>query len=258
MIRQSLPKVVILAAGAGTRLRPYTNDCPKSMIELGGQTLIGRQLNTLKSCGLTDISIVTGYLKEKLQFFGYPTVNNPDWETTNMVMTLWRAFNSLEDDVIISYADIIYQRSVLESLMGGEAVIFVVVASGLRKYWEFRVENTLNDAESLVISPDGCILSIGQKVDSMNEIEAQYIGLMRFKGRGLETLKSYMTSISKSERFSNMYMTDLLQDLINRGECVKAVKICHEWLEIDSVSDYLSVQKKFNNGTIREFFDPDK
>ena len=256
MSNQSLPKIVILAAGAGNRLRPYTNDCPKSMIELGGQTLVGRQLNTLKSCGLIDISVVVGYLKEKLQSLGYPTVSNPDWATTNMVMTLWCASNRLEDDVIVAYGDIIYQQNVLETLLASEDDISVVVDRGFRHYWEFRFENPLDDIESLVISPNGCIKSIGQKVDSIEKVEAQYIGLMRFKSKGLKILKQYMTNISKTERFAKMYMTDLLQEIINGGNTIKAVPINHGWLEIDSVKDYLAAQKRFKDGTINEFFDP--
>jgi|TARA_B100001971_G_scaffold198583_1_gene208376 choline kinase len=258
MSNQNLPKVVILAAGAGNRLCPYTNDRPKSMIELGGHTLIGRQLNTLKSCGLTDILIVTGYLKEQLHCFGYPTVNNPDWETTNMVMTLWRAFDSLKDDVIISYADIIYQRSVLEVLLADDSDISVVVDKGFRKYWEFRFKNPLDDLESLVISQKGFIESIGQKIISIDDVQAQYIGLMRFKNEGLDILKKYMLSISTANRFETMYMTDLLQELINDGELIKPVIINNCWLEIDSVNDFQAAKKKFEDGSIMEFFDPEK
>lgn len=258
MNSQSLPKVVILAAGAGSRLRPYTNDRPKSMLELGGQTLIDRQLNTLKSCRLTNILIVTGHLKEKLQSLGYPTVNNPNWAATNMVMTLWCASDRLEDNVIVTYGDIIYQRNVLETLLASEADISVVVDKGFRNYWKFRFKNPLDDVESLVISPNGCIKSIGQKVDSIEKVEAQYIGLMRFKGKGLKILKNYMAVISKTERFAKMYMTDLLQEIINGGNSTKAVPINHGWLEIDSGKDYLAAQKRFEDGTISKFFDPDK
>jgi len=252
--KKKFPKVIILAAGAGNRLRPYTNDQPKSMIKLGEQTLIGRQLHTLELSGLTDILIVTGYLKEKIEALGYPTIENPDWETTNMVMTLWCAFDELEEDIIISYADIIYQKNVLEALLGGNDDISIVVDRGFRKYWEFRFKNPLNDAESLLISSKGYLQSIGQKVASLDEIDAQYIGLMRFKGEGLNILKNYMTSISKTDRFAKMYMTDLLQDIINQGEHLKAITINHGWLEIDSVEDYEAAQKGFEDDSIKQFF----
>ena len=255
---KKLPKVIILAAGAGNRLRPYTADRPKCMLELGGKALIDRQLHTLRSCGLTDISIITGYLKGKVEALGYPTVENPAWEITNMVMSLWCAFDRLKEDIIISYADIIYQRSVLETLLACNADMAVVVDCGFRKYWEFRFENPLDDLESLAISPDDCIQSIGQKVESMDEIEAQYIGLMRFKGDGLKNLKKHMVSISRTEKFAKMYMTDLLQDIINHGECIKAVKINHGWLEFDSVEDFLVSQKLLEDRTISKFFDLSK
>ncbi len=255
MSNNKLPNVIILAAGAGNRLKPYTADCPKCMLQLGDKTLIERQLQTLEICGLTNISIITGYLKEKIEALGYPTAVNPDWETTNMVMTLWHALDKLEDDIIISYADIIYQRSVLETLLASDADISVVVDRGFRKYWETRFKNPLDDLESLRISPEGHIQYIGQKVKSIDEIEAQYIGLMRFKGTGLKSLKNYMNSVFKTDRFKKMYMTDLLQDIINQGDPVKAVTISHGWLEIDSLKDYQNARKWFEDGSITEFFD---
>ena len=228
------------------------------MVELGGQTLIGRQLRTLELCGLNDISILTGYYRKKIEALGYPTIANPEWKTTNMVSTLWCSFDKLKEDIIIAYADIIYQQNVLKTLLASDADISIVVDRSFRKYWEFRFKDPLEDVESLVISSDGCIQSIGQKVKSMDEVEAQYIGLMRFKGKGLRTLKKHMTSISKTKRFASMYMTDLLQDIANNGECLKAVTVANGWLEIDSVNDYLAAKKRFKDGSINEFFNPMK
>ena len=56
-------KVVILAAGQGTRLRPLTDSCPKCMVEVNGRSIIERQLDTMRSCGIKecDITVVAGY-----------------------------------------------------------------------------------------------------------------------------------------------------------------------------------------------------
>ena len=56
-------KVIILAAGQGTRLRPFTDEKPKCMVEVAGISIIDRQLNTMKKCGIKekDITIITGY-----------------------------------------------------------------------------------------------------------------------------------------------------------------------------------------------------
>jgi NDP-sugar pyrophosphorylase family protein len=67
-----------------------------------------------------------------------------------------------------------------------------------------------------------------------------------------------MLSISTANRFETMYMTDLLQELINDGELIKPVIINNCWLEIDSVNDFQAAKKKFKDGSIMEFFDPEK
>ena len=99
-------RAVILAAGRGSRLQAYTERAPKCLAELGGMTLIGRQLATLRGAGITDIVIATGYRGEMLELPGTRRVHNPLWETTNMVETLFRAEAEFGDDVVVSYGDI--------------------------------------------------------------------------------------------------------------------------------------------------------
>lgn len=89
--RGIIVKVIILAAGQGTRLRPLTDNCPKCMVEVKGKSIIERQLDTMYGCGIKpeDIIIICGYrndvLQEKLKGSGIHFVVNKEFETTNMV-----------------------------------------------------------------------------------------------------------------------------------------------------------------------------
>ena len=82
---------IILAAGQGTRLRPLTDDRPKCMVEINGKSLIERQLDTIRACGVQeeDITIVCGYCNDVLQNkFRNSNINfvvNSQYNTTNMV-----------------------------------------------------------------------------------------------------------------------------------------------------------------------------
>lgn len=84
-------KVIILAAGQGTRLRPLTDHCPKCMVEVNGKSIIERQLDTMHACGIEDkdITIIAGYrndvLKEKFKDTEIQFIVNESYETTNMV-----------------------------------------------------------------------------------------------------------------------------------------------------------------------------
>ena len=107
-------KVILLVAGEGTRLRPYTLDRPKCMVEINGISLIDRQLAVLKSESLEDIVMIGGYKSDMLKREGMKLKINTRYHETNMLWTLFCAEEELEGDVIISYGDIVYSRDILK------------------------------------------------------------------------------------------------------------------------------------------------
>ena len=142
-------KAIILAAGRGSRLNPYTESLPKPMTELGGITLLERQIKTLLDCGISDIILVTGYLNKHLNFSKTRQIYNSDWQTTNMVESLFCAEKEFGNDIIISYGDIVYERKVLKSLINAQNEISVAVNTDWHALWEARFEEPLSDAETL-------------------------------------------------------------------------------------------------------------
>lgn len=84
-------KVVILAAGVGSRLRPLTNDRPKCLVEIEGRSLLERQIATFQDCGVTNLTVVAGYAAERIERPDLVKVINERFESTNMVASLFRA-----------------------------------------------------------------------------------------------------------------------------------------------------------------------
>ena len=115
-------KVIILAAGQGTRLRPYTDDKPKCMVALKGKPLLHHQLEALAHCGVKqdDIALAAGYLQAALIAPGIAQYRNEHYASTNMVGTLFAAqdFMQAGEDLIISYGDIVYRPEVFEKQIG--------------------------------------------------------------------------------------------------------------------------------------------
>src|SRR3989338_5798791 len=107
-------KAIILAAGMGTRLGKYTKDIPKGMLNFNGKSLIERQVEVLRSCGIKDIIIVKGYMPDKINIKGVKYYENKDYANTNMVETLFAAEKEMSDNIIVCYSDIIYQKNVLK------------------------------------------------------------------------------------------------------------------------------------------------
>ena len=77
-------KAIILAAGQGIRLKPLTNDKPKCLVELFGNSLINHSINTLQKCGISDITIVTGYLSDLLKIPNVSYVKNENYASLNL------------------------------------------------------------------------------------------------------------------------------------------------------------------------------
>lgn len=238
-------RTFILAAGEGTRLRPYTIDRPKCMVEIDGVSLLDRQLAVLAAESITDIFLIGGYLHEMLERPDVQLRNNPRYAETNMVWTLFAAEADFRGDMIVSYGDIVYSRSTLRALIKSKADIAVAVDLDWESYWRQRNENPLDDAETLKLRPDGRIMEIGQKPNSLSDIDGQYMGLMKFSTKGMNLLKKtffdakIIGSLGKKQ-IEHAYMTDLLQDMINLDYRVEAVTVNGGWVEVDTVGDLQS------------------
>jgi choline kinase len=261
-------KAIILAAGEGKRLRPLTNDSPKCMVKLFGKSILQRQIEIFTRSGITDISVITGYRSDKIQIPSIHYFHNKNYDTTNMVETLFCAKDAMSENVIVSYGDIVFQQNVLQKLMQSDDDFSVIVDKNWYAYWKVRFQNPLDDAESLLIDESGFITNIGQKVTSLDSIMGQYIGLMKFQGTGLEFLKKHYEDLKETVKngknplnpnlpFEKSYMTDLLNYLITANCKLKAIPINNGWLELDTINDYNLYEKMRNDNSLNKFYVPD-
>ncbi len=245
-------KLIILAAGEGIRLRPYTNNKPKCMVEYNKKPIIDYILSTATNNKVNNVVIVTGYAEEVLQkhlhSYSLKFHSNPRYNTTNMLASLFCAEEDFNEDIIISYADIIYKDEVLQQLIKSEAPFSVVVDKNWKELWSIRMENPLADAETLKVNADGNISELGKKAISYDEIEGQYIGLIKIKKEALDKIKMFYHALDKNlfydgKNFDNMYMTSFIQLIIDKLMPVKPVFINGGWMEIDSVEDLKNYEK---------------
>lgn len=97
---------VIIAAGFGSRFVPLTYETPKGLLEVFGERMIERQIKQLHEAGISDITIMVGYLKEKFDYlidkYDVRLVYNPEYSTKNTLATLWHARHLLKNTYILS------------------------------------------------------------------------------------------------------------------------------------------------------------
>ena len=166
-----------------------------------------------------------------------------------MIVSLDCALASIdftECNVIISYADIVYNEEVFNTLLSSKYANSIVVDDNWLDYWRERFDDPLSDAESCMINSSQILTDIGQKTDSFDNIKSQYIGLMKFNSNTIQFMKSIISDdrnndnsfICLGKSHNNLYMTDLLRYLISQKFELKALRINGGWLEIDSFRDY--------------------
>jgi choline kinase len=249
-------KVIVVAAGQGTRLRPLTDTRPKCMVPFRNKPIIDYIVETLKKNGLNDIVVVDGYKKDvlenHLQGQNIKFCTNEKYDSTNMVSTLFCAEHEMDDDIIISYADIIYTPEIVKKLLDDQSDFSVVVDKDWRALWAMRMENPLLDAETMKVDGEGFIYELGKKPKSYDDIQGQYIGLIKFKKDFLKRAVAYYHNLDTAavydgKSFENMYMTSFIQSLIDHVKKPKAVFISGGWVEVDSVEDLRIYE---NSGTL--------
>jgi choline kinase len=241
-------KALILAAGEGRRLKKYTADKPKGMLEFRGTPLIYRQVETYRQLGVKRIVIVRGYRAECIACPGVTFYENQRWQETNMVESLMCARQEFDDDIVVSYADLFCAMRLYRAVAEDRHFAGVAVDNDWQAYWRRRYGRIDTDTESLKLGPDGRILSLGVPDVPPRDMEGRYVGVIRFSKQALAAISGIYDALKVShwntpwqvsgKPFRQAYMTDLLQELIDRGNPVHAVGIRGGWMEFDTNEDY--------------------
>ena len=236
-------KAIILAAGRGSRMKNLTDERPKCLAELRGKSLLDWQLAALRGAGIEQIAIVTGYKRELLADLGLIEFHNSRWADTNMVSSLACAQAWLQEEpCIVSYSDIFYGAQAVKSLMDSSAVLAVTYDPNWLSLWIQRFGDPLLDAETFRLNLDGSLAEIGNKPSSVEEVQGQYMGLLRFTPESWTEMLRIRASLTQTE-CDKMHMTGTLQKVIEAGNIpVAGVSYVGEWGEVDSAEDLAAYQ----------------
>ena len=245
-------KVIILAAGVGSRLRPLTNDKPKCMIKLLGQTLIERQIKIFHSYGINDITIVTGYKSEVVDIPDVNYVNNVNYETTNMNESLFCALGSSSGPVLVTYGDIVFESKIIQQMSKTMNDIRLAVRINWKEFYQNRTMHPLSEAENVLIE-NGRIIKIRKNISKSleNQQIGEFLGMMLIPSNQIRILlekylylkKNHVGTFHSSPSLSNAYLTDMLQEMINSSAIIKPVFIDGKWFEIDTPEDLKNTEK---------------
>jgi choline kinase len=231
----SLPELIILAAGRGTRMKALTSGRPKCLTPLLGLTLLDWQLAAAKAAGIDRPRLIGGYAREKLPAALLAYVN-PRWAETNMVATLFQASELLSArPCLVAYSDIVYRPEHLTALWDTAGACAVLYDLAWESLWRLRNEDFLADAESFS-SSRGRLLTISEKGVPLSEIEGQYMGLLKFTPAAWTGIDAVYRALPP-ERRDKIDMTSFLRLLLAEGLVIEAKPVSGGWVEVDTETD---------------------
>ena len=231
-------RALILAAGRGSRMGTLGDDRPKCLVELDGRALLDRQLAALRRGGADEIGVVRGYRADMLNVPGLSYFENKRWAETNMVMSLVTAAPWLRSaPVIVSYADIFYCGALVRGLVNAPGKLVISYDRAWRRLWMRRFSDPLLDAETFRIDASGELLEIGGKTGKIEDIEGQYMGLLKFTPTAWTAIEALLATLDQPAR-DRLDMTGLLRRLLaNKTIPISTFGTDGQWGEIDNPAD---------------------
>jgi phosphoenolpyruvate phosphomutase len=250
---------IIIAAGFEESLLPLTEDRPKAMLDIKGQTILERQIHALNECGVKDIVIVRGYQKDQINLPNVRYYDNDRFRETGELASLFVAEQEMNGRFLFLYSDIIFDPAILEKLLKSQADISIVVDRAWGDHPHTPEELRMKKPDLVITShppqkgyrflptAEGSALArIGRHL-APEEADGEFIGLAMFSDEGTRLLRTvYHQTLQRghnrrfheAESLEKASFTDIMQEIVDRGGSVACVDIYKGWLEIDTFEDY--------------------
>ena len=233
--------IVFLAAGRSSRIYQKIKK-PKCLILIKKKTLIEKLILNCEKAKIKKISIITGFksnlIKQKLKKI--KKINyyyNSQFNKKDMMHSFYLALKNIDDDILISYSDILYNHEILKNIKKHKKnEILLPINKNWLNVWKKRNKNILNDGESLEIDNKNYLREIGLKIIKNKIPTYQYMGIIFIPKNLRENLIKIYKSVSKKN--SKMHITKFLNLLIKKNFSIKCIKSNSEWYEFDDYEDF--------------------
>lgn len=224
-------KVLILAAGRGTRISRYLSGRPKCTVDIGkGQCLIEYTVELLRSKGIREIGIVLGYeaqtIRDILAGTGVTFYFNPFYDVTNSIASAWFAKEFLTgDDLMIMNGDVYFEGQLLDRILA-EPKNPVMYADGSRK----------ETADYKFLYEDGLLKKYGKELTG-SDVTGEYIGIGRFSQSFLPEFVRQMDDMIQNQEHS-VWWENVIYSLSERQPVYVEDVAGQFWAEVDYIEDY--------------------
>lgn len=223
-------KVLLLAAGRGTRISRYLSGNPKCTVDIGNEKLIEYTIKMFNKKGVTDIAMVLGYeadiIKETLKDYNIKYYFNPFFDVTNSIASAWFAKDFIQDDdIIIMNADVFLEEKLIDYILSSKKTN-LMYADGSRREeadYKFKYEN-------------GILMKYGKELAG-DDISGEYVGIGKFDYKFLKVFIPKLEEMIKNQKHS-VWWENVVYEISNTQEInVDDIKGMF-WAEVDYIEDY--------------------
>ncbi len=229
---------IILAAGMGLRLRSVIDDRPKGLIEIGGETLVGRSVRLLRARGISRITLVAGYAAHRYEEFarGQPDirlVTNEHFASTGSMASLALGLCVVPRDVLVLESDLIYEPRALTAILTARDADSTL-ASG----------RTGAGDEVWVCAPEGRLQGMSKNVQALPAVTGEFVGITRLSSQAAHAMIQVFDGFVKSHGHARMdYETGALTAIAQAVPITVHLISDLSWGEIDDEVQFERVVK---------------
>ena len=248
-------KGIVIAAGLGSRMGPFTQTRPKCLLPIAGRTLLERTIDNLRGAGCDEIVVVVGHKAEMITGMrlgpGVGYVTNHDYADNNILHSFMTARDHLDGPVIVTYSDIWVEPWIYDRLNGTGGDLVVAVDRDWLPYYDGRTDHPLSEAENAYFGGDGELECIGKHLGASAPSpwgSGEFLGLWCMSAEGTRLFRATFDEIDagrhpsdpfqSAKTWRKAYVTDFFQELLDRSESVQCALFERGWAELDTAQDY--------------------
>ena len=242
-------KAIILAAGVGSRIRPLTNNCPKSLLKVDGKTILEMMLSHIQDCGIHEVIFVLGYLQEQIKEYVktyFPDLNthfvtNGRYAETNTGFSLMLTKDLIQDSTFIKFdADVVFDKEILKKLIECEYDNCLCVDKNIN----------LDAEEIKVIVKDNNRVIKASKTVNPKDAVGESIGIEKISGETAKLLFAELEIMMEDEQNHQEYYEGAYERLMEDHVPFYALEISGlRWVEIDTQEDFITAGQIFSQQT---------
>lgn len=245
-------KAIILAAGVGSRIRPLTDNCPKSLLKIGDKTILEMMVSHIQACGISEIVFVLGYLENHIKNFvgqNFPDLNvhfitNEHYANTNTGYSLMLTEALVEGSTFIKFdADVVFDIEILRNLIDSEYTTCLCVDKNI---------NLEAEEIKVIVDENGHVIKASKEVNP-NDAVGESIGIEKISTETAQLLFAELKEMMEDKTNHQQYYEAGYERLIAKNVIFNVLDITGlKWTEIDTVEDFATAERIFNHSITKQ------